>query len=267
MADEPKVVQSGTIIAESARTGALEAYAAAHRELFVAQESVSPQETAAVLLRLRAAFAEKLGHVSIAERVDVPLYFRLRENEDRAVKVDFRQRTATIVRGETDADFYELVAPTWQIRRVLDGELTWEEFALTFRVKIRRNPDAYQPILHAFLLMDAEDLEHWCGMVEALENGRERLLVRNGDREYSIARYCPHQGGDLAQGWFEGGCIVCPRHHWRFDLERGGACTTNGTSIQAVRVGEAPASIHGRIDNQSEGRPSTVMVPGSLIIP
>jgi UDP-MurNAc hydroxylase len=240
MGDAPRVSQVGSIVDEASRARTLSEYAAEHRDAF-SRDSVSPEEAAGVLVRLRDTFAEKLGCVSIADQVDVPLYFRLREHSEWAVRVDFPNHTATVVREESQGNFYELTAPSWQVGRVLDGYLTWEEFSLTFRVSIRRNPDVYQPIVHAFLLMDAEDLTRWCEMVQAIANDRERISVRSGEHEYSVLRYCPHQGGDLSEGWIEGGCIVCPRHHWRFDLARGGACTTNAASIDAVMIETPPA--------------------------
>jgi UDP-MurNAc hydroxylase len=240
MEDVPRVSQTGSIVDDASRAQVLEAYAAEHRETFRSRDDVSLDAATALLVRLRDAFAGKLEYVSIADQVEVPMYFRLREHAEWAVRVDFPDRTATVVREESQGDFYDLTAPSWQVCRVLDGCLTWEEFALTFRVSIRRNPDVYQPILHAFLLMDAEDLQRWCEMVQTIANGRERISVRSGEHEYSVLRYCPHQGGDLSEGWIESGCIVCPRHHWRFDLARGGACTTNAASIDAVMIETPP---------------------------
>jgi UDP-MurNAc hydroxylase len=244
LTDEPKVASVGAVVDEGAREGVVRSYAAERQGLFASRRVSSRQDAVWTLARLRAEFSRKLEHLSLADRVDVPLYFRLSESQDLGVKVDFQRRTAIVTDEPCESEFYELVAPAWQVQRALDGALTWEEFSLTFRVKIRRNPDVYQPVLHAFLLLDAEDLTQWCAMIEAIESKQERITVTCEGREYSILRYCPHQGGDLTQGWMEDGCLVCPRHHWRFDVRHGGACTTNGSSVRAVLLGESPKKVN-----------------------
>lgn len=63
-----------------------------------------------------------------------------------------------------------------------------------------------------------------------LREGRGKLITIN---KYSIAlflydgaiyafdNYCPHQGGDLSDGYIKGGEINCPIHHWSFNLKTG----------------------------------------------
>lgn len=42
------------------------------------------------------------------------------------------------------------------------------------------------------------------------------------DDEYlAINDLCPHMGASLSGGWVEGGCVTCPWHAWRFDLQDG----------------------------------------------
>jgi nitrite reductase (NADH) small subunit/3-phenylpropionate/trans-cinnamate dioxygenase ferredoxin subunit len=38
---------------------------------------------------------------------------------------------------------------------------------------------------------------------------------------YAIDDSCPHQGASLAGGHIEDGCVICPRHAWRFRLSDG----------------------------------------------
>ena len=37
---------------------------------------------------------------------------------------------------------------------------------------------------------------------------------------------CPHAGGSLSSGFVQDGCVVCPWHHWPFDIFTG-ACPDN----------------------------------------
>ncbi|MFY9781592.1 MAG: Rieske 2Fe-2S domain-containing protein [Candidatus Baltobacteraceae bacterium] len=66
--------------------------------------------------------------------------------------------------------------------------------------------------------------------VEEIPPGKARSFVV-GDYEvalfnvagafYAIENSCPHQGGPLADGWFDGKCVVCPWHAWCFDVTTG----------------------------------------------
>ena len=50
----------------------------------------------------------------------------------------------------------------------------------------------------------------------------EDIAVYNLDGMfYAIEDRCTHDGGDLASGWVEEGCAVCPRHGARFDIRTG----------------------------------------------
>jgi UDP-MurNAc hydroxylase len=184
---------------------------------------------------LRDELENKLKRLSLADRVTVPLYFRLGEESTPMLRVDFGRRVVEYVSENSDSEYYEIAAPAWQIAKVLNHELTWEEFALTFRLRLKRDPDVYDPVLHAFLVMEAEDLGGYCDLLLQLEAQEERFIVEAEGRKFSVRRYCPHQGGDLTCGWIDQGrFLTCPRHRWQFDLLRGGQCTTNATSIQAV---------------------------------
>jgi UDP-MurNAc hydroxylase len=184
---------------------------------------------------LRLEFERKLGHLSLADRVTVPLYCHLDGVTQPMLRVDFKGRKVVYVTSRTDAEYYALHAPAWQIAKVLTRELTWEEFALTFRMGLKRNPDRYDPILHAFLVMEAEDIGRYCDLLLEIEGQEERITVEAEGRLYSVRRYCPHQGGDLSQGWMEQDrFLVCPRHRWQFDILHSGRCTTNTMGIDAV---------------------------------
>jgi UDP-MurNAc hydroxylase len=183
---------------------------------------------------LRHEFRRKLRHFSLSSRMHVPLYVGLTEVTDLLIEVDFVTETVNLVDVPANAHHYCIRAPAWELRRVLDGAITWEDLSLTFRARLRREPDVYQTILQAFLILEAEDLEWFCCQMVALENSAERTVIEAGGRSFSVTRYCPHQGGDLAMGRAVGRHWVCPRHGWQFDLERDGVCTTNDSSIHAI---------------------------------
>lgn len=51
-------------------------------------------------------------------------------------------------------------------------------------------------------------------------------VFKNDGKLYGIQNTCPHEGGQLCNGWIEGGEVVCPLHGYKFDL-RTGACSTD----------------------------------------
>lgn len=58
--------------------------------------------------------------------------------------------------------------------------------------------------------------------VVVLELEDESIAVFCVDGEYkAISNVCPHQGGPIGKGKVEDGCVYCPWHGWKFDLETG----------------------------------------------
>lgn len=69
-------------------------------------------------------------------------------------------------------------------------------------------------------VLDVADLPP--GTVRAVDAGKRRLAVCNDrGRFYAIAHECPHAGGPLSEGDLANGCLICPVHHWPFDLKTG----------------------------------------------
>lgn len=60
-------------------------------------------------------------------------------------------------------------------------------------------------------------------MKAAVAGGREVVLVNHEGAYHALPRYCPHMGGDLADGTLTGGTITCPRHGSVFDVTTGRA--------------------------------------------
>lgn len=70
----------------------------------------------------------------------------------------------------------------------------------------------------------------------------EDIAIYNLDGDYyAIEDRCTHDGGDLASGWIENGCAVCPRHGARFDIKSG--------QVMAPPAYEDVHSFPTRVDN------------------
>ena len=52
-------------------------------------------------------------------------------------------------------------------------------------------------------------------------NGTDVAVLRDGDDIHAVGGLCPHRGGQLADGTVVDGTVVCPLHHWDFDLRSG----------------------------------------------
>ena len=52
-------------------------------------------------------------------------------------------------------------------------------------------------------------------------NGRKLLLVHWNNNLHALEEHCPHHGASMVGGEVDDGCLVCPRHRYRYDLETG----------------------------------------------
>jgi len=53
--------------------------------------------------------------------------------------------------------------------------------------------------------------------------GRDLAVVRLNGAFHAIDDACPHQGAPLSDGVVDGALLICPLHHWEFEVETG-AC-------------------------------------------
>ena len=47
------------------------------------------------------------------------------------------------------------------------------------------------------------------------------LVVWSEGEVFAMEDTCNHAGASLADGWIEGGCVVCPMHSYAFELRTG----------------------------------------------
>ncbi|HVL47207.1 MAG TPA: Rieske 2Fe-2S domain-containing protein [Candidatus Thermoplasmatota archaeon] len=215
----------------------LERYAEDYRPWWALRRRITEAGAREVLEALRSELALKLETFELAARVPVPLIFGLSDHPAEVVRVDFARGSVDVTDARLPPEHYRISAPSREVARVLAGRITWEDFSLTFRMRLGRAPDVYHTLLQGFLILEREDLAHFCARVLDLESKKERLVVEGGGRRYVVDRYCPHSGADLSTAWIEEGrFLTCPRHRWQFDLQSGGGCLTNKTSIRACAL-------------------------------
>lgn len=85
-----------------------------------------------------------------------------------------------------------------------------------------RAPETPEPTEPAIRAQDIAD-----GRGKLLRaRGEEMAIFKSDGQLYGIQNICPHEGGQLCNGWVEAGEVVCPLHGYKFDLKTG-ACSTD----------------------------------------
>ena len=67
-------------------------------------------------------------------------------------------------------------------------------------------------------------------------DGTDVFLYRRSEEILAIGNECPHQGGNLCDGWIDGDIVTCPLHGWEFDLRSGVCMTIPGERVLAYRA-------------------------------
>jgi nitrite reductase/ring-hydroxylating ferredoxin subunit len=66
---------------------------------------------------------------------------------------------------------------------------------------------------------------------------RKIVFVKTNGRIYALDNTCPHLGGSLGRGTLQEGKVICPLHHWTFDITTGKA--VEGMPGEGVAIHEA----------------------------
>lgn len=150
---------------------------------------------------------------------------------DARFEIDLRERTLSRdVTPAPDSPRYH-----YRIANDVAGEFLatgalWDDLVLSLRYTVSRQPDEFDVVISDFMRLEASDLRGYPPKAPEVE----RATIRGSDGTvHEFDRWCPHQGGDLSRGRLDGGCLVCPRHGWSFDLKRGGACHENRATINS----------------------------------
>ena len=71
------------------------------------------------------------------------------------------------------------------------------------------------------------------GGVHVVEAGALRIaLFGSVESFYAIDEICPHQGGSLAKGAFDGRIVICPLHRFHVDVTTGRSPNTPFLRVQ-----------------------------------
>ena len=53
--------------------------------------------------------------------------------------------------------------------------------------------------------------------------GQKIVLIKRNGKIHALDNTCPHLGGSLGRGTLKANTVICPLHHWTFELETGKA--------------------------------------------
>jgi UDP-MurNAc hydroxylase len=144
--------------------------------------------------------------------------------------------------GSTAASYRFRLAGRW-LYPVLTGHVGWEDLLLSLRFRAARDPDVYNDYFVGLLKhADAAALQ----AVEAHEVGRsndETIDITDGDRTWTVGRYCPHAGEDLAIGGVvSNGRLRCLSHNFDFELTSGECLNARCDPIRVLGEQEPAAT-------------------------
>jgi nitrite reductase/ring-hydroxylating ferredoxin subunit len=66
--------------------------------------------------------------------------------------------------------------------------------------------------------------------------GFQLAVFLHEGKPFVMDNYCPHAGGNLAGGFVEEGCAVCPWHNWAFRLDNGQLRDSPGVAVRMYPV-------------------------------
>lgn len=156
------------------------------------------------------------------------------------IVIDFEQLTVYTSGKElmTGADMQRIVysAPVSTYIALANKATRWQDIHLSFRFSIKRFPDSYSPLIHAFMLSEPRGLDTFVRKQKMLTYKIEKIRVTDQAQDYLVDRYCPHNGADLSKGIMMEGKIVCPRHGWCFDIRNNGRCDRSHARLDVKKI-------------------------------
>jgi 3-phenylpropionate/trans-cinnamate dioxygenase ferredoxin subunit len=74
-------------------------------------------------------------------------------------------------------------------------------------------------------------------LMVAVANGKKITVAKKGEKLYACGYACPHAGGHIAEGHIDTlGNVVCPLHHYRFNLENGRNTSGEGYFLKTYAI-------------------------------
>jgi len=72
--------------------------------------------------------------------------------------------------------------------------------------------------------------------LEVLLGSHIIAIFRDSRALYAIDGMCLHQGGPIAKGKIQDGCVTCPWHGWQYDLDTGNNAATGKPMLSTYPI-------------------------------
>ena len=201
-----------------------------------------PPAEPGLLDRLRAHLAPLITkNPFFAARINIRVLFHVTGEHGGKWIVDFRDSPREEIVYEWDGEDcpYRFEFESRNIEQILRGELSWEDLLLSLRFRAHRAPDRYNQHLFTFLKMADHAALQAIATAELSLEGKpaDTITLEYENRTYEVQRFCPHAGSDLTDAEIVDGRVICPGHHWHFNLDSG-VCQESDYKIYCRRLGE-----------------------------
>ncbi len=198
-------------------------YAARRREVLAGELERFRRPVGPIVADAKAHFHELLERVpELAGLAGAAIRVHLTGKGGGELTVDLAARQ---VDGEVSASarqVFDLQLSTFWMRAIVDELISWEDFLLSFRFRVRREPDYHNEALIAYLIIEQpERREEFVRHRHRMEEQSERVRREVDGEVVEHDRFCPHNGEDLVEARVTKDVLVCPRHGWQFSLEDG----------------------------------------------
>jgi UDP-MurNAc hydroxylase len=168
-------------------------------------------------------------------RIDMSMCLDIEGPDGGVWVVDFRGpgvvRCGTI---DEESQYRYRFHSRW-LKRIIVGQLSWEDFLLSMRFSAFRDPDIYNDHLLGLLKLNEAASLRAIELYEKRETHESIVVATDDGSSYEIARFCPHAGAALDDAPIYGRTITCLNHHYRFDLDTG-ECLDGNCSLRTKKV-------------------------------
>jgi UDP-MurNAc hydroxylase len=193
------------------------------------------------------------GHPYFVEHIGIRLRFVVTGDHGGNWIVDFRPapKPELVYPDDGEPCQYEFEMTSDMLDQIMRDDLSWEDAFLSLRFRAHREPDRYNQHLFTLFKMSDSRALNAIQKAETADRAHDTFRLEHEGRCYEVQRYCPHGGQDLTEAEVVGGELVCPGHHWRFQLSDG-VCTNAAGRIQVRELSDEP---QGDPDSDPDSEP------------
>jgi len=98
---------------------------------------------------------------------------------------------------------------------------------------------------------DSAAVEHEAA-AEFVIAGKVVAVFRHQGKLYALDAMCAHQGGPIAKGTVEHGCVTCPWHGWQYELATGEQTIHQQKLLETYPTEEADGGIWIKISSEGD---------------